>query len=135
MKSLWYTFDSLVNIRWINKETCEYQRLKKMSFWKIFDFQCICVSKLGCRPSLKSLRTFVIIKDGMTSVSVYLFRQVKYQSLSLPRAFTKFHFLLSKKKKQTNLHKRFHTVTKLYWTFIMMHQTVAFQLLISLSSW
>ena len=134
MKSLWYTFDSLVNIRWINKETCEYQLLKKMSFRKIFDFQCICVAKLGCRPSLKSLRTFVIVRDGMTFVSVYFFRLVKYQSLSLPWAFTKFQFLLSKKKK-TNLHKRFHTVTMLYWTFIMMLQTVAFQLLTSLISW
>ena len=135
MKSLWYTFDSLVNIRWINKETCENQRLNEMSFWKIFHFQCICVAILGCRPSLRSLRTFVIIKDGTTSLSVYLFRQVKYQSLSLPWAFTKFQFFLSKKKKQTNLHKRFHTVTMFYWTFIMILQTVAFQPLTSFSSW
>ena len=54
------------NIRWINKETSEYQHLRKITFWKMFDFQWIYVAKLGCRPSLKSLRTFIIIKADMT---------------------------------------------------------------------
>ena len=59
---MYCTFDSLVNIRLINKETWKYHRLRKMSFWEIFDFQCIYVDKLRCRPSLKSLETFIMIR-------------------------------------------------------------------------
>ena len=54
-------FDSLVNIWLINKETCEYQRVTKISFLEIFDLLCIYLTKLRCRPSLKSLQTFIII--------------------------------------------------------------------------
>ena len=55
-------FDSLVNIRLINKETCECQRLRKMSFWEIFGFQCIYSTKLECRPSLKFPRILKLLE-------------------------------------------------------------------------
>ena len=64
IKSLLYTFDSLVNIRLIKKEACEYRCFEKNEF--LFDFQSIYSTKLQCRPSLKSLQTFLIIRDGMT---------------------------------------------------------------------
>ena len=50
----------------MNKETCECQHLRKMSFWEIFNIQCIYIAKLGCRPSMKSLWTFIMIRDDMT---------------------------------------------------------------------
>ena len=31
----------------------------------MFDFQCIYVAKLGCRPSLKSFLTFIMTRDDM----------------------------------------------------------------------
>ena len=45
-----------------------------MGYWEIFDFQCIYLTKLEYRPSLKSLRTFIMIN----SVSVYLWQLAKY---------------------------------------------------------
>ena len=44
---------------------CEYQCLREMSFWEIFDFQCIYLTKLEYRPSLKSLRTFITLSIGV----------------------------------------------------------------------
>ena len=67
IKSLWYIRFTIVNIRWINRETCGDESLRKMSFREIFDFQCIHVAKLGFKPSLKSLRTFIVIKDDTAS--------------------------------------------------------------------
>ena len=123
-----YSFDSLVKIRWINKEICEYHRLRKMSFWEIFDFQCIYVAKLGCRPSLKTLRTFIMIRDDMTLYRCTYSSQSHTSPCHCP-GNSLFQFFLSKK-------------TKLTWTssysnkaFMNFHQTVMFQLLPGLISW
>ena len=50
-----------LNIRLIKKETYEYQRLRKMSFSEIIDFQCIYLTKLQCRTSQKYQQTFMIL--------------------------------------------------------------------------
>ena len=129
---MWYAFDSLVNIRWINKEICEYhQRLRKMSFWEILDFHCIYTAKLGYRPFFEFLRTFIMIKDNMTLC------RCTYSSLSNtnPCHCPEHSLLQLLLLKKTNLPERFHTVTERQWFFIMMLQTFMFQPLNSLSPW
>ena len=41
-----------------------------MDFWEVFDIQCIYLIKLECRPSLRFLQTFLMIRDDMT-LSLY----------------------------------------------------------------
>ena len=48
----------------MNKETCEYQYLRKMNFKEAFNFQRICLNKSKYEPSLKFLQTFKRIGDG-----------------------------------------------------------------------
>ena len=105
--------------------------MRKISVWEIFDFQCIYLTKLKYRPSLKYLQTFKMIRDYMT-VSVYLFQLVKYNPVFVTTMG--IHYFSSSSQK-TNLHERFHTVTKLQWTFSMMLQTVRFEALAFLSCW
>ena len=82
-----------------------------MSFWEIFDFQCIYLTKLEYRTSLESLRTFIMIRDDMILCRcTYSSKWNIYQSLLLPWAFS-ISVPLSKK---TNLHERFYTVKKHY---------------------
>ena len=73
----------------------------------MFDFQCVHLTKLECRHSLKSLQTFAMIRDDVT------LSQCTSSSYSIPSHVTTghslFHLLLSKKK--TNLHEPFHTAT------------------------
>ena len=93
---MWYTFDSLVNVRWINKETCQHQRLRKMSFCEIFDFHCIYAAKLGCRTSLKSLQTFIMIRYDMTLCRCTYSSKSHTNPCHCP-GHSLFQFLLSKK--------------------------------------
>ena len=60
-----------------------------MSFWEIFDFQCIYLTKLEYRTSLESLRTFIMIRDDMILCRcTYSSKWNICQSLSLPWAFS-----------------------------------------------
>ena len=36
-------------------------QLRKICFQEIFDFQCVFLTKLGCRPSQKYLQSFIIL--------------------------------------------------------------------------
>ena len=103
IKNLWYTFDLLVNIRLINKETCEHVNISVWEKWvsEKYDFQCIYLTKLEYRTSLKSLRTFKIIRDDMT-VPVYLFQLVKYITF-LATALDIHYLSLSCQKKKSYL--------------------------------
>ena len=112
IKNLWYTFDLLVNIRLINKETCEHVNISVWEKWvsQKYDFQCIYLTKLEYRTSLKSLRTFKIIRDDMT-VPVYLFQLVKY--ITFLATALDIHYLSLSCQKKKKLLERFHAVTKL----------------------
>ena len=79
---------------------CEYQRLKKMSSWEIFDFQCIYLTKLQNRPSLKSFRTFVMITDD-SGVGVFIPASQIYTNLCHCSGCSPFQFFQSKKNKLT----------------------------------
>ena len=116
----------------MNKETCECQLLIKMSLWEIFDIQCIYIANLRCRPSMKSLWIFIMIRDDMTLC------WCTYPSSQISILFTTLcihYFSYPGQRRKTNLHEQFHKLTKLSWTFIMMLQTLTFQPLTSLSSW
>ena len=68
---MWNTFDSIVNIRLINKETCHYVHISVWERWvseKYLIF--IYLTKLEYRTSLKSLRTFTMIRDTWPCVGV-----------------------------------------------------------------
>ena len=114
IKSFWYTFDSLINIWLIIKKTaCEYVNISVWEKWvseKFFHFQSIYFTKLEYRPHLKSLRTFIMIRDDMTLCQrTYSSKSNKNQPLPLLGTF----IISVPPVKKTNLHERFHTVTKL----------------------
>ena len=73
----------------------EYQRLRKMSFWEIFDFRCIYLTKLEYRPSLKFLRIFIMIRDDMTLVGVPVPAYQIYTDLCYCPGLSLFQILLS----------------------------------------
>ena len=101
IKSFWYTFDSLAKIQLINKENCEYQCLRKMSFLEIFHFQGIYLSRLQCRPSLKSLPTFTMIRNNLTLCRCTYSSKSNTILFHCPR-HSLFQFLLSKKQTYIN---------------------------------
>ena len=68
----------------------------------MLDIQCIYIAKLGCGPSLKSLRTFIMIRDDMTLCRCTYSSQSNTNPCHCFR-HSLFQFLLSKKKnKQIN---------------------------------
>ena len=73
-------------------QACEYQRLTKMSLWEIFDFQCIYLTKLQNRPSLKSFRTFVMIRND-SGVGMFIPASQIYTNLCHCSGHSPFQFL------------------------------------------
>ena len=77
---------------------------RKMSFWEIFDFECIYKARLGCILSLKSLQTFVIISDDMSVYLLQLYSNtnpVTHYTSPCPPRHSLFQLLWSKKIKLT----------------------------------
>ena len=104
--SFFYQFP-VIHIRFtckysINKETCEYQRLRKMNFLEIFDFQCIYLTKLECiQPFLKSLKSLPNIRDDMVLCQCACSRQSNTNSCHCPE-HSVFQLVLSKKQTYKN---------------------------------
>ena len=105
----------------------EYQCLRKMSFWEIFEFQWIYLTKLEYRSSFKSLRTFIMIRVDMALCRCNHSHKKRKESLSVSCGYSVtipasqiytspchcpghsiFHFSVKR-----NLHDQFHTVKKL----------------------
>ena len=94
IKSLWYTFNSHVNFQWI------ITKHVNISVWEKW-FSDIYAAKLECRNSLKSLQSFIMIRNDMNLCRC---TDLPSQIPVLVTALSIFsQFLLSKKKKKKKL--------------------------------